>query len=84
MNFISHLCDRTLKRIKAALPVIINILYINIDIFIIIYLKLFHFYITIYPYVDNQTIYSKLSLVGKVTFLKEFLPNVCESNTVCL
>ena len=65
------------------LPVFINILYINIDIFII-YLKLLHFYITIYPYVDSQAIYSKVSLVGKVTFLEEFLPNVCESNTICL
>ena len=31
-----------------------------------------------YPYMDSQTIHSKLSLVGKVTFLEEFLPNVCE------
>ena len=84
MNFISHLCNKTLKRINMALPVIINILYIHIDIFIIIYLKLLHFYITIYPYVDSQTIYSKMSLVGKITFLEEFLPNERERNTVCL
>jgi len=78
MNFISHL-----KRFNVVLPVFINILYINIDIFII-YLKLLHFYITIYPYVNTQTIYSELNLVGKVIFLEEFLANVCESNTICL